>query len=252
MPDTLGWRMKFGILAPSPNTVVQPEYESMRPPGVSNNVYRMMTINPPQWKSNNDFSHAIQQVDAGIDAAVDQAMTSRPDHLILGVSIESVWNGGLGASERLAQRIESRAGSGIKVTQATYAIVEALKAFGVKKNIAVVTPYFPVAEQHLAGYFDEIGYRCLGYRHLQTTTPLGIAEINAERISRALRELDSNDIEAIVQFGANMPMVRFAAAAELWLGKPVIAVNAATYWHALRQNNISDKVFGCGRLLEEF
>jgi maleate isomerase len=47
-------------------------------------------------------------------------------------------------------------------------------------------------------------------------------------------------------------MVRLAAAAEMWLGKPVIAINTATYWHALRQNGILDKIPGLGRLLEEF
>jgi maleate isomerase len=55
-----------------------------------------------------------------------------------------------------------------------------------------------------------------------------------------------------VQVGTNLSMVRLAAAAELWLGKPVIAINAATYWHALRQNQIADKIAGLGRLLEEF
>jgi maleate isomerase len=47
-------------------------------------------------------------------------------------------------------------------------------------------------------------------------------------------------------------MVKLAAEAELWLGKPVIAINAATYWHALRANGIEDKIPGLGRLLEEF
>jgi maleate isomerase len=47
-------------------------------------------------------------------------------------------------------------------------------------------------------------------------------------------------------------MVRLAAAAELWLGKPVIAINTATYWHALRTNGIQDQKQGFGRLLEEF
>ena len=36
-------------------------------------------------------------------------------------------------------------------------------------------------------------------------------------------------------------MVRLAAAAELWLGKPVVAFNTATYWHALRAIGINDK-----------
>jgi maleate isomerase len=54
-----------------------------------------------------------------------------------------------------------------------------------------------------------------------------------------------------VQVGTNLSMVRLAAAAELWLGKPVIAINTATYWHALRANGIRDQMAGFGRLLEE-
>jgi maleate isomerase len=47
-------------------------------------------------------------------------------------------------------------------------------------------------------------------------------------------------------------MVKLAAEAEFWFKKPVIAINTATYWHALRQNKITDKIYGLGRLLEEF
>jgi maleate isomerase len=47
-------------------------------------------------------------------------------------------------------------------------------------------------------------------------------------------------------------MIRLAAAAELFLGKPVIAINTATYWHALRANGITDQQAGYGRLLAEF
>jgi len=35
MRDVLGYRMKFGVLGPSTNTIVQPDFEMMRPPGVS-------------------------------------------------------------------------------------------------------------------------------------------------------------------------------------------------------------------------
>ncbi len=33
MTDSLGYRKKFGVAAPSTNTTVQPEYDAMRPPG---------------------------------------------------------------------------------------------------------------------------------------------------------------------------------------------------------------------------
>ena len=41
LADTLGWRMKFGVVTPSTNTVVQPEYDDLRPPGVTNHIARM-------------------------------------------------------------------------------------------------------------------------------------------------------------------------------------------------------------------
>ena len=47
-------------------------------------------------------------------------------------------------------------------------------------------------------------------------------------------------------------MVRLAAAAEMWLGKPIIAINTATYWHALRASGIKDRMEGFGRLLAIF
>jgi maleate isomerase len=39
-----------------------------------------------------------------------------------------------------------------------------------------------------------------------------------------------------------------ARAAEAELGKPVLATNPVTYWHALRRAGISDRVAGAGRL----
>ncbi len=66
-----------------------------------------------------------------------------------------------------------------------------------------------------------------------------------------LRELDSPDAEAIVQVGTNLPMLRLADEAERWLGKPVLAINATTLWHALRALGIRDRIEGAGRLLRE-
>jgi maleate isomerase len=52
-----------------------------------------------------------------------------------------------------------------------------------------------------------------------------------------------------VQLGTNLPMARLAAVAEFWLDKPVIAVNTALYWHALRRAGIMDRIEGFGALL---
>ena len=46
MRDVLGWRRKFGVIGPSTNTIVQPDFEMMRPPGVTNHYSRIFTPTP--------------------------------------------------------------------------------------------------------------------------------------------------------------------------------------------------------------
>ena len=67
-----------------------------------------------------------------------------------------------------------------------------------------------------------------------------------------INHLNGPDVDAIVQVGTNLSMVSLAAEYEAKLDKPVIAINTATYWHALRACGIEDRVEGLGRLLSEF
>ena len=103
-------------------------------------------------------------------------------------------------------------------------------------------------------YFTEFGFDVVRDICLECKSWTGIAEVPPELLRQKLIELNGNgrDTDALIQVGTNLSMVRLAAGAELWLGKPVIAINTATYWHALRANGIIDKIPGFGRLLEEF
>jgi maleate isomerase len=52
--------------------------------------------------------------------------------------------------------------------------------------------------------------------------------------------------------GTNLPAARIAGIAEFWLDKPVISVNTASYWWALRQRGIADNIHGWGSLLSRY
>ena len=156
MVDTLGWRCKFGVITPSTNTVVQPEYDDMRVPGVTNHLGRMHIPDDPV-ATDEDFNELIRRIDVALEEAVDRVMTCKPDHFILGISAESVWGGGLEPSRRIAERIRQRAGFDIGITQAADALPAALQAYGVKRRIGLITPYFPVAEGHLREFLEAIG-----------------------------------------------------------------------------------------------
>lgn len=252
MGDLLAWRAKIGIVTPSVNTVTQPESDNLRPAGVTNHIARMFTPNEPM-KSDADFNELVRRIDIALEDSVKSIMTCEPDHIILGVSAESIWGGGLEPSRKIAKRIKAIAGEKMTITQASESLPAALKAFGVKKRIGLISPYFEVAHKHLDQFVGEIGFELVRAKHLAAKGPVLIAHATAEDIRNALRYVngDGSDVEAIIQFGANFPVQAIAAEAEGWLGKPVISVNTANYWYALRSMGIKDQKQGFGRLMAE-
>ena len=65
MVDSLGWRRKFGVIAPSTNTSVQPEFDSMRPYGVTNHFARI-TIPDDPVHNDDDFFQLLTNIRASM------------------------------------------------------------------------------------------------------------------------------------------------------------------------------------------
>jgi maleate isomerase len=243
--DSLGWRRTFGVLVPSTNTSVQPEFDEMRPAGVTNHISRIRIPNMP-LATNADFDRLIELIAAAQDEAVESVMSCEPDHLVLGISAETFWNG-LQASRDLKAHLVRL--TGLPISMGSEACGAALDLFGAKR-IAVVTPYQPVGDENVIRFFGECGYEVRRLKGLRCASPVKIAHVTERELASALRELDGDDIDVLVQVGTNLAMARLAAQAEHWLRKPVIAINTAIYWHALRSSGIEDKVRGFGALLE--
>ena len=248
MSDALGWRKKFAVIAPSTNTIVQPDFDDMRPRGVTNHFSRVGIPDDPV-ESDADFLQLMENIRAGIDDAVDRVMTCAPDYLVMGMSSETFW-GGLKTSVELRERLEAR--SGLRVAMGSDAAEAALRCYGDIKRIGVVTPYWPSGDEMVRKYFEESGLEVVRLKGLKAKSPMLISHIAEDQLREALIEVDGPDVDAIVQAGTNLSMARLAGQAERWLNKPVIAINTAIYWYALRANGIDDVVEGFGSLLTGF
>ncbi|MCY4157762.1 MAG: Asp/Glu racemase [Gammaproteobacteria bacterium] len=246
MTDFHGHRLRIGIAVPSTNTTVQPECERLRPPGVTNHTGRV-SIRQRRITTEKDFLEHVQAMRDGMGGAIDRVASAQVDHIIMGVALEAFW-GGVAQAAELQDSLAKRAGVG--VSMGSTATAAALKAFGIKR-IAVLTPHLPRGDEQVRDYFAEAGFDVLRLIGLKRPSPIEIAHTTGAEMRSAIRQLDGHDAEAIVQVGTNLPAMDICAEAERWLGKPVLAINAVTYWDALRRSGIEDRIHGHGRILED-
>lgn len=248
MTDTLGYRAKFGVLGPSTNTIVQPEFDDMRPPGVTNHYSRIVVENANAI-SNDTFLAGTMEISENTAEAVKGVLTCAPDYLVMGMSAVTFYGGAKGGAE-WKQQVEDI--SGLKISVGSESLVAATAAYGGIKKVAFVSPYYPVANQEVSGYLADHDIEVVRDICLRCPSWTAIAEVRSKKLDEAMEELNGDDVDALIQVGTNLCMARQAAEMETRYDKPVIAINTATYWHALRANNIDDKVSGFGSLLERF
>lgn len=251
----LGQRERFAVIIPSTNTVVEHDFTMIRPDDVTFH-YGRMYIPRPGLSSNEDFEALLLQIRESITVAVRDVMTSKPTALLMGMSAETFW-GGLDGNASFIARVQAMsveggaAPPGLRVSTGASACRAALESFGVER-IAAFSPYQPVADEQVGTYFREAGFDVRTVTGLRCESATAIAEVTPERIAEMVDEIDSSEVDAIVQVGTNLSFVRQAAVLEQSLSKPVIAINAATLWHGLRASSIEDRFSGFGRLLAEF
>ena len=248
MGDVLGYRRLLGVIAPSTNTTVQPEMEWMRPEGVTNHFSRIF-VEDPVALNNEDFIAGTTAIAENTMDAVRSVMTCRPDYLVLGMSAITFY-GGVEGSLNFKRQVEEVAGVG--ASTGAESVAAALKAYGNVKTVSFVSPYYPVANAEVRRFLEESGFSVVRDVPLECKRWTDIAKVTPQRLREVIDHLDGPEVDAIVQVGTNLSMVKLAAEKEAALGKPVIAINTATYWHGLRACGIDDRVQGLGRLLSEF
>ncbi len=246
MTDALGWRHKFAVLAPSTNTIVEPDFYRMSVPGVTAHFSRIHIRNQ-DLSSDAAFEQLLEQIRTEIGFAIERVVTAEPGYVVMGMSAETFWDGVEG-NRRFTERIVAL--SGLQVATGAEACEQALGLYAARR-IGVITPYQEVGDRNVVRFFSDLGFTVENIVGLRCPTAVSIAHVSEDRLRDAIREVDSERVDAIVQCGTNLSMLRLADEAERWLHKPVIAINAATWWLALRANGISDQLQGCGNLLRE-
>lgn len=249
--DYYGYRKKFALLVPSTNTAVEVEYNKMRPEGVVL-ATRGCLIPPFKVTSEEEFVEMVQAIGAATEQGLRDALTCKPDHVIFGYSAETFWDG-KERSDREFKKYNDIAQEvgGCNITFGAQAIMDALECYPAVKKIGVISPYMPVGDKMVVQFLGDIGYEVVRIKGHSSPGPVEIAHEPFGKTRQLVREVDGDDVDMILQAGTNLYFAELAAQLEQELGKPVLSINALTFWHALRNNGIADRIPGFGSLLAE-
>jgi len=250
-------RARIGVLIPSTNTGVEYDLQKISLDGLTWHPSRIW-IEIANWadeseRSGDDFNTVFERfLDAlrvELPISIRNVLSARITHLMLGMSAETFW-GGIEGNVAFEEGIQDQIGE-LGLTTGAGATRDALHCFGAKK-ISVITPYPPVGDDNVERFFNDIGFEVKAIRGLASPSATSIAEITIPMVMDAIRDIDGDDVDAIIQCGTNLSTVDIFPTMEHWLQKPLIPINIACVWHALRACGIHDTIIGKGRLLEEF
>jgi maleate isomerase len=245
--DTLASRAKIAVIVPATNTVVQPEMEAMRPHGVTNHVSRML-LPPRPYDDMQAYQQALKTEKGQLEEALALVLPCEPHAVAHGHSIHS-FRGDLQRAQAEEARLQALAG--IPFVTPSIAVLEGLKAIGNPRRIGILTPYWPPADAIIAEFFTACGFEVVASHGLKSTGPISVAQFTPDQIMQGFEALDTPQAQALVHVGTNLPVSAMTPAIEAHFGKPLIGVNVATYWLALRRLGLRDPLPGFGILAEQ-
>lgn len=254
LDNYIGHRAKIGVIIPSTNTSVEYDCQRVIPRGVTWHFSRFM-IEHADLSDDDNFMRFLDMLRQTIGASIESLMTCKPDHVMMGMSAETFW-GGIKGNDGFVDRIQEAVGEDTGLTTGANAVISALEALDVagntNKNIAVITPYQPIGDKNVRLFFEDSGYnvkQVLGLRCENAHD--AIALVPEQEVMDAVKAVDGDDVDAIIQVGTNLSTATSFPVVEKWLGKPVLPINVATAWHALRSCGIRDQYDHLGLLFEE-
>lgn len=230
---------RIGLLIPSSNTSVEPEFYRALPREVTLHVARLFLthITPESLAAMSD----------DIERQAKLLATADVDVIMLGAVAPGVLKPGY--DRELSGRI--RAATGKQASTAATALLGALRHLGVAR-IAIGAPYDDRVNALARSFLQAAGIEVVATRELGLKDNLQVGRLGAEAAYELGRKVDCPAAGAIVFAGTNMRSMDALEPLERDLGKPVISTTAVSLWEALRIIGCTEGITGYGRLLRSF
>ena len=229
---------RIGLLVPSPNTTVEPEFYRALPADVTLHVARL----------------CMEEMASGpiLDAVRDLEIQSRNlaaadvDVIVLAAAPNLLR--GPGYDREVIATIEAVTGK--RATTTFAALVQALQHLGIGR-VVLGAAYDDKVDALIRSFLEANGVQVVAARGLGLADDPSVGRLEAAGAYQLARAIDRPDAEAIVLACATWKTMDAIERIERELGKPVISTTQAGVWAALRMVRGIAGVQGYGRLLRD-
>ena len=234
-----GWRAKIGRISPSPETVGAEEWRRSMPDGVclveTRTLVHDVTVE--------GLAEAVTQVER---AALELA--SAEVDLILQAGTAIAFFRGLGHDAELSRRIA--AATGIRATTSLTAVVEALRALGIRRP-AIATSYIADIDARLKDVLEKSGFEVAAIKGMGIKKSIDMGKVKPEETYRLAKDVarSAPGADGIFVSCGNLRSFEAIEPLETDTRLPVVTSNQAGLWQVLRLVGVNEHLPNLGRLL---
>jgi len=229
---------RIGLLVPSSNTTVEPEFYRALPANVTLHAARMfLTDITPE---------AILRIVEDLETQSRLLATADVDVIVLGATAPSFLKGA-GYDREMIDRIEKAAGK--PATTTSTALLRALRLLGAKR-IVLGSAYTDRVNAIAQGFLEANGFQVVAARGLGMVDNLAVGRLGPESAYELARAAAATaDADAVVLACTNWRSMDVIEKLERELGKPVVSTTQVSVWDALRLVGYRGEISGFGQLL---
>ena len=234
-------RKRIGLIVPSTNTTVEPDFRMAAPRDVTLHSHRM-------WMDEATTTDIVDRMNSDVEQAARYLATASVDLIVYACTGGSFYKG-RGYDQELLASIE--AASGLPAAATAPAAADALAHLGVK-TISVTSPYGDWRDERLKDYYTECGFDILnvdGEPVASAAGNSGICDQPPESVLEFSTKACRPEAEALFCSCTAWRSMEAAAELERRLSRPVVTSNQATVWAAFKLLDIEPRP-GFGSLID--
>jgi maleate isomerase len=230
---------RIGLLVPSSNTTVEPEFYRALPRDVTLHTARLfLTQIAPE---------SILRMVEDMETQAKLLASADVDVIVLGATAPSFLKG-LGYDRELIEKV--RKATGRPATTTTTALVEAIRHFGARR-VVLGSAYDDKVNGIAKAFLEASGIEVSDVRGLSLVDNLVVGRLSSDTAYDLAMKLAWKDADAIVLSCTNWRTMDAIERIERETGKPVISTTQASIRAALRIVGYAEPISGYGRLLRE-